>query len=214
MRNFKTESDIPALIPKLTYRESKYVKARILGATEGDALRSAGFPEYLALTPSRFPNIDALREMYEKCKNELALNTIVSGLIDAVEIHEQLTDELRGDIADLYKDDGDLKPVREWPQWARAGGVEVLDEPNIVHSSDGENSSWDVQGRRIKVKMGSRHKSRELAAKLKGVNALVEQKQGDINLHVHTEQVTAKLQGALKRQARLIEAETVKKLDE
>lgn len=202
----------------LTYRESKYIVERSKGATKHAALLAAGFTHGFAHNPQRIESPEVL-EAIEAYREELKERVVNVGLVDAVELHEQCTDELRGDFGDLYNPidpmdsrfnpgykSGELLPIPLWPEWARKGGVEIIDEPNMVHSDDDGGGSWDQKGRRIKVRMvpGGRQKTRELVAKLKSVNALVDQKGPELHLHLHQE-ITQKLQGALKRQARLVD---------
>ncbi len=204
---------IPAKLPNLTYRESKVVRSIVSGLSEYRAILSAGLPEFYAHHPDKFGPMPQIRAAVIRLTDALVQHTLDYGLVDAQELHEQLTDELRGDIAELYDDKGELLPPKDWPMWARQGGVEVIDAPNIVHSSDGENSSWDVSGRKITVRMSPRHKSRELAAKLRAVNALVEAKTAnETHVHIHAE-IVEKLQGALGRKAKLIEARNVTPTD-
>lgn len=186
-----------AIRRKLTYRESLVVRALIDGKNKGDALRAAGFPESVATNPFRVITPELEAEI-ERVTDTLVAYQIERGLVDAAELHEQLSELVRGDIADLYDNTGELLPVKQWPMWARQGGVEILDAPNMVPSADGEGKSWDQVGRKITVRATSRAKDRESLMKHKGVNAMVEAKQGDVHLHLHAE-VTAKLQGALKR---------------
>ena len=207
-------------VQSLTYRESKVVEFVLNGKTEGEALRLAGFGICYSGHPNRFPAIDKIRAEVARLQERVSTEVLELGLVNAVELHEQASDELRGSLSELYNPRdpldprfnpsftaGDLLPIDLWPMWAQQGGVEVLDEPNMVHSDDDGGGSWDQKGRRIKVRMvpGHRLKVREFAAKLKTVNALVEAKSGDVNINIVHAQITQKLQGALARQAKLIE---------
>ena len=196
----------------LTYREARYVRERVVNdKTRGQALLAAGFSVPLSKHPDYVETPEMLAEV-ERLRAELVDAALHLALIDGIEIHQQLTDELRGDIADLYTEAGELKPVKDWPMWARNGGVEVLDEPNMVHSADGGDSSWDQQGRRIKVKMGSRAKTRELAMRHKGVNAMVSDKGADVHVHLHAE-IIERLQGARAREAKLLSSGSVPSIE-
>jgi len=196
----------------LTYRESKYVVERSKGSSRYQALVAAGFNHGLAKNPQFIESPEVLAEI-EKYRAELVNRTVEVGLIDSVELLEQFTDELRGELSELYdysvNPAGELRPIKDWPLWARQGGVEVIDEPNLVHSTDGGGSSWDVQGRKITVKLspGHRAKIKELAMKHKAVDAMVQQKAGDTHNHLHMHaEIVKNLQGAKAREARLIEA--------
>ncbi len=91
--------------------------------------------------------------------------------------------------------------MKEWPLWARQGGVEVIDEPNMVHSADGGGGSWDQVGRKLRVRQNSRQKTIENAMRHKAVDAMAVQKQQvDVNLSV---EVNRRLSAALEREAAL-----------
>lgn len=197
----------------LTFRESKYVAARIAGKTEHDAMLEAGFSKWMARVPSQFQNIVEMRSEVERLQAELVQHTLDTGLIDAAEIHEYLTDALRARISDIRRDDGSFIATSEWPEiWQRmyeAGDVEI--ETLTERSDDGatkdRRGGWDEIGTvtKVKLKFASRVKLLELAMKHKGVNAMVQEKAGDVHVHLHAE-VTAKLQAALHRKENLIEA--------
>ncbi len=196
-----TDTGLPARKVKLlTRKEQRYLAARLRGDSMQDAAKEAGLPPWLARTRS-LPEVEALVEEASIALNEIRFEQC---LVDAVELHEQLTDELRGDLADLYTEEGELKPVRDWPLWARQGGVEVLDEPNMVHSADDGGGSWDQVGRRIKIRAVSRAKTRELAMKHKGVDAMVQQKAGDVNVLVVSAEKAREVMSAARQ--RLLKA--------
>lgn len=149
------------------------MKARLSGNTVVESLKYAGFPAWM-----RAGKLADVEEIVSESVALLEQHAVECALIDTAELHEQVTDELRGDIAELYFsiDDiqahkakqyeafcplppvvGSLKPIHDWPMWARNGGVEVID------SADG-----------MTVRMVNRHKTRELAAKLRPVNAMIQ----------------------------------------
>jgi len=168
----------PTLIPakvrrKITWKEARYAAARINGCDMGKAARLAGFSEGVALHAGAIIE-PKVAEAIDEAQEVLATHALAVGLVDAAEVLEHLTDEIRGDLADLYDEAGELKPIHEWPLWARQGGVEVLDEPNMVHSADGGGGSWDQVGRRLKIRAGSRQKTIENAMKHKAVDAMVQ----------------------------------------
>lgn len=191
----------------MTYREAKYVQARINGATQVAAAQQAGFSVWLGRNATAQIETDEMREQIQKLQAELVQNTFQAGLITATEIHEYLTDAIRADWCDIENDDGTFKPISEWPliwrQMKEAGDIEV--EYEATRSHDGQDAQglggWDRDGlvRKVKIKFASRVKLIELAMKHKGVDALaVERQQVDINV---TAEITAKLQGALRRKA-------------
>ncbi len=168
--------------------QARYISQRVKGLDRRQALAKAGLPDWWR--GDRSPEADPIvAAALEECTTILSEKILTLGLVDAVEIHEQLTDEIRGDLADLYSDTGELLPIKEWPLWARQGGVEVTDEPNMVHSADGGGGSWDQVGRKIRIRAGSRQKTIENAMSHKAVDAKAAQKQNiDVQVTVSAEE--------------------------
>lgn len=102
--------------------------------------------------------------------------------IDADWVLRRLAEEAQADVADLYNDDGGLKPVKEWPLIWRQGLVAGLDVEEIT-----------VEGTFIgnvrKLKLSDRIKRLELIGKHVGVQAFRDQVQhsGGITLTVSPE---------------------------
>lgn len=193
------------LVPALTARERRYAQFRIEGFDKKTSALKAGFGPWIAEKASQRIESPEILSVIEQAERELTAYAVQQGLMTAEEIHEDLTDILRGDIADLYDENDQLKPKREWPRWARLGGVEIMDEPNMVHSADEGGSSWDQVGRKIKIRAGSRTKERELLMKHKGVNAMVEQKSGDTNILIVNADTARKVVSAKKRLEKVID---------
>lgn len=200
----------------MTYRESKYVAARINGATKQDAAKAAGFSVWLARNPSQMIETEEMRAQIETLTAELTESTIQAGLIDATEIHEYLSDALRADSADIKNDDHSYKPLSDWPEiWRRmveGGDVDV--EYASERSHDGEDKDgaggWDRTGTIVKVKFkfASKVKLLELAMRHKGVNAMVEQKAGDVNITFVTAEKARQVGSAKKRLEKVIDVKT------
>lgn len=194
----------------MTYREARYVSARINGRNRYEAAKEAGFSEWLARVATVKIETDEMREQIAVLQQELVEHTITAGLIDASEIHEYLTDALRCRMSDIRNDDHSFKPRSEWPEiWDRLEeGGEVDVEYEKVRSHDGKDTEgiggWETGGivRKVKFKFASKVKLLELAMKHKGVDAMAVEKQSlDVNIHA---EITAKLQSALKRQALMV----------
>jgi phage terminase small subunit len=198
----------------LTYRESKYISARLQGKTKVDSAKAAGFSPAIAHNAGVVLETPEVKAELERLQRELVDSTLSVGLADAAELHEYLTSALRADIRDIRNDDGTFKPQSEWPEiWGRmceAGDVEV--ERSFERSKDGGDKSWDEKGTvtKVKLKFTGRAKLIELLMRHKGVNALVESKQPDVHVHLHAE-VTQRLADGRKRveefQQRTIEGE-------
>lgn len=179
-----------------TAREARYVAARLAGKTKYQAMRAAGFSHWIAKAPSKIETPE-IREQVEQLQAEIVGLALNEGLVDAVELHERLSDEDRGDYAELYNPRdpldprydpsvpaGDLLPIDSWPMWARQGGVEFIDEPNMVHSDDDGGGSWDQKGRKIRIVGRSRAKTRELLMKHRAVNAMVQAPAAQVQVNV------------------------------
>lgn len=169
----------------------------------------SGLPYY---NPERWVTPEMLAEV-ERIKAELTEQAREKCLADAGEIHEFLSDAFRARMSDIRNDDHTYKPRSEWPEiWDRleeSGEVEVTYESERSH--DGEDTDglggWEKTGRtveKVKLKFGSKVKLLELLMKHVAVRAIQQEKGPELHLHLHQE-VTAKLQGALKREARMIE---------
>lgn len=190
----------------ITRREAIYIRARLKGESSEEAKRIAGYPAWMR--GGKGGALGHCEALVKESKEVLAESVVSESLIDAAEVHEQLTEELRGDIADLYDEAGALLPIKDWPAWARQGGVEIIDAPNMVPSADGDGASWDQVGRKITIKLASRTKTRELALKLKAVDGLTKQG-GDVT--INNIQVTAerqrKVTASRARLARVVDVE-------
>jgi phage terminase small subunit len=92
--------------------------------------------------------------------------------VDAEYILERLVAEVEADLADLYTDSGDLKPIDEWPEiWRR--GLVVGVEIEALFDSSGKDR---VQiGHTKKIKLSDRVRRLELIGKHVGVNAFQNQ---------------------------------------
>lgn len=185
-----TETGLPERKLKLlTRREQRYVASRLKGESMQEAARQSGLPAWMART-RELASVEALVDEASQALAEIRYDQC---LIDAVEIHEYLTDAIRADWADIQNDDGTFKPLSEWPEiWRRMkekGEVEV--EEASVRSHDGKDTDglggWEKSGKtvtKVKIAFGSKVKLLELAMKHRAVNAMVDQKAGDVNLNL------------------------------
>jgi len=93
--------------------------------------------------------------------------------IDADWVLRRLADEVNAGVADLYDNDGKVKPIRQWPLIWRQGlvaGIETI--PEIVGKDD-EGNPIIVNGYRLKL--ASRDKRLEMVGKHVYVSAFREQ---------------------------------------
>ena len=192
----------------MTYREARYIAERLKGSGMAAAIRKAGLPKWMETHAGEAIEHGEVKRVLEELQARAVNHALAVGLADAIELHEACSDRLRGDVADLYDEAGELKPISEWPWWARNGGVEITDAPNMVPSKDGDSASWDQVGRKKIIKTLPREKVWEMLGKLKAVDAFKEQSKGDLHVHLHEqERVREKLASARKRRARIIETE-------
>lgn len=99
---------------------------------------------------------------------ELQASRAASTGINAAWLLNRLAEEAKADQADLYNEDGSLKPIREWPLIWRQGlvaGMEV-DETYV-----GKGDERRVIARTKKVKISDRAKRLELIGRHIGVGA-------------------------------------------
>lgn len=107
--------------------------------------------------------------------------------IDADWVLTRLADEAEADVADIYDDTGNLRPVKEWPLIWRKGlvaGIETVREV-VGESRNGEPEFAMVQ----KVKLSDRIKRVELIGKHVDVQAFKEKVEhtGAININITSE---------------------------
>ena len=102
--------------------------------------------------------------------------------VDADWVLRRLADEAEADIADLYDEQGSLRPVHEWPLIWRQGLVAGIDVEEI--REDGK-----TVGTVRKLKLSDRIKRIELIGKHVTVQAFREQvaTTGEINLNISKE---------------------------
>lgn len=107
--------------------------------------------------------------------------------IDADWLLERLADEAEADVADLYTDEGSLRPVNQWPEIWRKGLVAGLDVHQEYSYEDGKRIP---DGLIMKVKLSDRIKRLELIGKHVNIQAFKDkiEHSGSIDLTGKTEQ--------------------------
>jgi phage terminase small subunit len=91
--------------------------------------------------------------------------------IDADWLLTRLADEAEADVADLYNENGGLKPVDQWPEIWRKGLVAGIDTHQEYTYEDGEKIPDGVT---MKVRLSDRIKRLELIGKHVDVQAFKE----------------------------------------
>ena len=129
-----------------------------LNATQA-AKRAGSKAENLTVAGSEFlanPNVQAEIDRLKLERSEITK-------IDAAWLLKRFADEAEADVADLYDDDGRLKPVKEWPKIWRQGLVAGV---KTAVSEDGVAM--------IDVKLSDRVRRLELIGKHVAVQAFQE----------------------------------------
>lgn len=91
--------------------------------------------------------------------------------IDAAWLLNRLADEAEADVADLYDDNGNLKPVKEWPKIWRQGLVAGLDVEMVKAGGSDPDAGMSIIK---KIRLSDRVKRLELIGKHIGVKAFEE----------------------------------------
>lgn len=105
------------------------------------------------------------KEMAERCDRVR---------VDADWLLQRLADEATADVAELFYEEGGLKPVHEWPEIWRTGLVAGIDVYREM--SDGKQV-----GETVKVKLADRMKRLEAIGKHVKVNAFQENHKHDVS---------------------------------
>lgn len=82
-----------------------------------------------------------------------------------------LYEDATADLAELFDDGGQIKPIHEWPLVFRRGLVAGIDNEEIFGGSGKERVSI---GNLVKVKLADRTRIKELLGKHQGVGAFIE----------------------------------------
>lgn len=94
--------------------------------------------------------------------------------VNSDDLHMALSREMDADLKDLFDSSGNLKSVDQWPRVWRQGLITGLDmEQEKTETEEGVTVSTCVK----KLKIESRTKVKELLAKLKPVDAIVQGQQ-------------------------------------
>ena len=163
----------------LTAKQARFVEEypKDLNATQA-AIR-AGYSEKTARSAGQrlLTHVDI-----EKALQKQLADRSKRTQIDADWVLLRLGEEVEADLADIYDDEGALRPIREWPPIWRKGLVAGVDVEEIL-----------VDGKKIgvvrKIKISDRIKRIELIGKHVHVQAFRDQVQqsGNVNLTVTQE---------------------------
>jgi len=157
------------LNPKLNGKQKAFVEEYLVDLNATQAAIRAGYSKKTAAAMGaenlRKPQIAQAIAKAKKSRSERTQ-------VDADWLLKRLADEAEADLADLYNDEGGLKPIHQWPKIWRQGlvaGVEVEQRWTYI---DGEK---EPDGVVVKVKLSDRTKRLELIGKHIDVQAFKDQ---------------------------------------
>lgn len=151
----------------LTAKDIRFVDAYMLKPDPSEAARAAGSSAKRA----RQAGYELLTkpDVAAEIERRQAERSKQTG-IDAAWVLKRLAEEANADLADLYTDEGALKPVKEWPLIWRQGLVAGVEAEEIK----GGGAEEPVLGYLRKIKLSDRIKRLELIGKHIGVKAFEE----------------------------------------
>jgi phage terminase small subunit len=152
----------------LTHRQAAFVREYLIDLNATKAAGRAGFStrghHKGADIANELMNRPAVRAAIEQALAERAERT----RIDADWLLMRLADEAEADIADLYDDAGNIKPVREWPAVWRKGLVAGFEVEELF---EGRGEDRKHIGRLRKVRLADRTKIKELIGRHVNIGA-------------------------------------------
>ncbi|OWK18306.1 hypothetical protein AJ88_03750 [Mesorhizobium amorphae CCBAU 01583] len=155
-------------MPKLTAKQARFVDEYLIDLNATQAAIRAGYAKSGART-----------EGVRLLANAHIGASIAAGLkarsektkIDAEWLLTRLAEEALADVADLYDDAGNLKPMKEWPKVWRTGLVAGIDTQHEYETVDGKKKSVGVVR---KLRLSDRIKRLELIGRHVDVQAFRE----------------------------------------
>ena len=152
----------------LTAKQQRFVDEYLIDLNATQAAIRAGYSEKSAG--------DQAAQLLGKTHIKAAIDAAKSARaeetkIDAAWVLKRLSDEATADVADLYDDDGNLLPVKQWPLIWRQGLVAGIDVEDLF---EGRGEDRERIGRVLKIKLSDRVRRLELIGKHIGVNAFQE----------------------------------------
>ena len=158
---------------ELNDRQRRFAEEYLLDLNAKQAAIRAGYSEATAEQQgSRLLSNVKVAEEIARLKAERSKRT----KIDADWLLARLADEAEADVADLYDENQNLKPVKEWPPIWRKGLVAGVDVEQLFEGTGKDRAHI---GQLVKVKLSDRVKRLELIGKHVGVQAFKEKVEVD-----------------------------------
>ena len=148
---------------ELTDKQQRFVEEYLLDTNATQAAIRAG---YKASTAGKVGPRTLNTPLVAKAIAEAQARRRERTEIDADWVLRRLLAEAEADIADLYDDNGSLKPVKEWPLIWRQGLVAGIDSFEEFETADGERVQTGVVKR---IKQSDRLKRLEMLGKHLGM---------------------------------------------
>ncbi len=152
----------------LTPKQEQFVREYLvdLNATQA-AIRAGYSPKGATVQAARLLANVNVAAAVNGAKAERATET----RIDAAWVLRRLAAEAEADVADLYDDNGKIKPVHDWPKIWRQGLVAGIETEQLF---DGRGDEREQIGTLHKIRLSDRIRRLELIGKHIGVNAFQE----------------------------------------
>lgn len=172
----------------LTPKQEAFCREYLIDLNASQAAVRAGYRgDPNTVGPRLLANV-GVRSLIEKLKEDRSDRTQVN----ADWVLKRLEQDASADIADLYDETGQLKPVKEWPLAFRTGLVAGVD---TVQERDGQDSEGRPEYVTVrKIKLADRAKYLEMIGRHIGVGAFKDKLEVDVvdSLAARLERVRAK----------------------
>jgi phage terminase small subunit len=156
-------------MPPLTRKQARFVQEYLIDLNATKAAVRSGYSKRTAQqTGSQIMSKIVVKNAIDAAMRDRADET----KIDAAWVLKRLAAEAEADIADLYDDDGSLKPVKEWPKIWRQGLVQGIEIDALFEGAGQDRVQVGVTK---KIRLDNRIRRIELIGKHIGVNAFQEQ---------------------------------------
>lgn len=155
-------------MPKKQAKEDRFILEYIKDLNGRQAAIRAGYsPKGAEVQGSLFLSNPNVREKIDKLLAERAKKTG----IDAEWLLRRLADEAEADALDLFDNDGNIRPIQEWPLIWRKGLISSMDVETLYDSRGPERSSI---GTITKLRISDRVKRLELLGRHVNIQAFRE----------------------------------------